>query len=275
MATSIDDHDIPNTYLRQFFRYLGSRESLLADTSETPDSLSQLGGRNSFRDHCRFFHNAIAELNSPGIGLVLGRLNQISNMHGALGTAIFNSQTIGDCLQLLQRYLPLRMPFIRVDRVQEGDSEGLTFTFLHDDPAIHPALCEALLLGVNSVIALISRQSMQSSILELDYPPPSYANDYGSAFQVSSIRFSQPALRLLLPKQAMTYATNTDPDHLLAESAIARCEQLLQGSTCSSNVSTRVTQLFNDNPGRIWPLKEVAGHLNMSVATTNCCKISG
>jgi AraC-like DNA-binding protein len=162
---------IPNTYLRQFFRFLGSRESLLRGTAETPATLAQLDGSNSFRDYCRFFRNARVQLGRPEIGPLLGRVNQLANMHGPVSTVLFHSLDIGDCLQLL-----------------------------------------------------VNRE-------DADY----------------------------------RIGTDTDPD--LRSAAIRRCEALRRGVLGARSTDDRIRQIFADNPGHLWTLKDIARHLSVSART--------
>lgn len=267
MHTSQGNEQLPNTYLRQFFRFLGSRKSLLEGTSETPESLAQLDGSNSFRDYCQFFYNAREQLNDPAIGLRLGRVNQLNSMHGPLSTVIYNSLDLRDCLTLLQRFAPLRLPVSRFQWIQEEKHIGLEISFSADRGKSHRSVTEALLLSIINIILVVSEERVRPSRVELDYPQPSYALDYPSTLKSREIRFSQPAIRILIDRVDANLKTNIDVDLQLRTSAIDRLEELLHGSMSTISTSDKIKQIFANNPGRLWGLKEIAQHMNMSDRT--------
>jgi len=260
-------NQLPNTYLRQFFRFLGSSPELLRGTAETPLSLAQLGGSNSFEDYCQFFRNARDQFNQASIGLTLGRVNQLANMHGPVSTVLYQSSDLADSLGLLQRFTPLRLPVIRIRRVEDEENIGLEVNFRESAGDIHPSVTETLLLSITNVITVISQDYVHPSRIELDYERPLYADRYRETFNVAAIRFSCPRIRVYINRTDALYRTDTDTDTQLRAIAIERCEELLRGALDSQSVGDRVKQVFADNPGHLWTLKDVAHHLNMSGRT--------
>lgn len=267
MSPSNGSDRLPNTYLRQFFRFLGSREILLAGTSETPASLANLGGSNSFRDYCQFFRNAREYTTSPDIGLVLGRVNQLANLHGPLSAAVYHSSDMRNCLELLQRFIPLRLPVVRASRVDDTDNIGMQIEFQTGAGDIHPAVTETMLLSISNIFTVISQNHVYPSRIELDYPRPAYANHYRDAFGVPAIHFDCPQIRVFVARSDADYSPDTDPDPLLCSTVIERCEQLLRGAAESLSTSDRIKQVFADNPGHLWSIAAVAKHLNLSART--------
>lgn len=263
----VSSNQLPNTYLRQFFRFLGSSQELLRGTSETPHSLAQLGGSNSFEDYCQFFRNARDQFKQPDIGLTLGRVNQLANMHGPVSTVLYQSTDLRDCLELLQRFTPLRLPVIRVRWVEDQDNIGLEIEFRDSAGDIHPCVTETLLLSITNVISVISQDNVHPSRIELDYERPIYADSYRKTFNVAAIRFSCARIRMYIDRTDALYRTDADTDEHLRAIAIERCEELLRGALDSQSICDRVNQVFADNPGHLWTLKDVANHLNMSGRT--------
>jgi len=259
--------ELPNTYLRQFFRFLGGNPSLLAGTRESAQSLARLDGRNSFEDYCRFFVNAREQLNEPAIGLVLGQVNQLANMHGALSVAVLQSSDIRDCLELLLRFIPLRNPAVRTSWFEDEQEVGLEFFIMEKAGAAHVSVAETLLVSLTSVIAVVSQRRIQPSRLELNYPRPDYAGRYSEAFNTTSFKFSCPQLRLMITQKDATFRTAGDTDPSLRASAIDRCEELLRGVLGELTTSDRIRQIFADNPGHLWTLRDIAGHMNTSERT--------
>ncbi len=259
--------ELPNTYLRQFVRYLGGSPALLEGTSETLESLSRLDGYNSFRDYCRFFINARALLEEPAIGLVVGQVNQLANMHGALSVATLLSNDIRDCLELLLRFIPLRNPAFAATWLEDDREIGLEISFLENAGEAHVPVAETLLSSLSSLIAVVGQRRVQISHLELDYPRPDYVDRYREAFPNTVFSFSRPHLRLLVKRSDAGVRASTEIDPSLRASAINRCEELLAGVKQEMAVSDHIRQIFADNPGHLWTLRDIAGHLNTSQRT--------
>lgn len=260
-------NQVPNTYLRQFFRFLGSRESLLQGTSESSGTLARLDGSNSFRDYCQFFRNAREQSGRPDIGLVLGRVNQLANMHGPVSTVVFQSLDVADCLRLLQRFTPLRLTVLRMD-LQEFDEHIGLFVGLGESAGdMHVPVTETLMLSLAGIISAVSQDNVRPSRIELDFPRPAYAHQYPEAFAASSFRFSAARPSILLTREDAAYRTGTDTDPNLRAAAIKRCEELLQGVMGAQSTGDSVRQIFAHNPGHLWTLRDVARYLNMSDRT--------
>jgi AraC-like DNA-binding protein len=267
MHTQADLEYAPNTYLRQFFRYLGSRDDLLHNTSESANTLAQLGGTHSIQDYCQFLRNAREIFEDPAIGLRLGRISQLGTMHGAVGTAIYNSSTLHDCLRILDLYGSLRGTVIDLNWVEDRGLVGLDVCFTQNMGDVHPAVTEVCLSILFSMIMVVNRNDIQRFIIELNYPAPSYSRDYKQAFPVSSIRFSQAATRILVPKNVADHVNDSEPDQQLRASAIERCEALLSDTYRPATTCALITQLFADNSGQLWTLSDIARHLNVSIST--------
>lgn len=267
MITNTQSGQAPNTYMRQFFRYLGSRDELLNNTNESVTTLAELGGTHSIPDYCQFLKNAQDLFNDPAIGLELGRISQLSTLHGPVSTAIYNSPTLKDCLHIIQHYGSLRGRVINLHWVEEKDLFGMEVHFRESMGDQHHIVSEICLSIIFSMMTVVSRQDIQRFIMELDYPAPSYYKDYQQAFPVSSIRFSQTATRVLVPKHTANHETEIEPDLQLRASAIERCEELLRDAFQTTSIPAIVTQLFTDNPGQLWTQTDISKHLNMSVST--------
>lgn len=218
-------------------------------------------------DYCQFFRNAREQLKQPAIGLVLGRVNQLANMHGPLSTVIFQSADIRDCLQLLERFTPLRLAVLRTTLVEDDQHLGLQVELKESAGDIHISVIETLLLSLSGVISAVSQGNVHPDLVELDYSRPPHADQYHDAFGASSYRFSSPQLRVLIKRADADVRTGTDTDPSLRIAAIKRCEELLRGVLGPQSTSDTIRQIFADNPGHLWALSDIAGHLNMSQRT--------
>jgi len=215
------------SYLRQFFRYLGSRDELLENTNESSNTLEKLGGVHSVQGYCQFMRNAREIFEAPAIGLSLSRISQLNSMHGTLGTAIYNSATLYDCLNIMLHYGSLRAKAIPLHWVEENDFIGLEIRFLEPMGDVHPVVTEICLSILFSMIKVVSRNDIRHFTIDFDYPAPSYFKDYEQVFPVKSIRFSQATTRFLVPKLIANHGADIESDLQLRASAIERCEELL------------------------------------------------
>lgn len=258
---------LPNNYLRQFFRYLGGDPALLVGTSETPETLSVLEGTNSFQDYCRFFLNARSLEDEPAIGLVLGQVNQLSNIHGPLSVAVYQSRDIQDCLELMQRFIPMRSSAFKATWYEDDDHVGLTIRCQESPGEAYIPVIEALMLGLSNLIAEASQHQVMPSLIEFDYSRPAYVDRYFEAFGNTSCRFSSSRLRLLITRTDTRVRIDTNADAGLRASAIRRCEEILRGAQAKQSHGERLRQIFSDNPGQLWTLSDMARHLNTSEST--------
>ncbi len=264
---SADEVEVPNTYLRLFLRTLGQDAALLRGTGQTVESLDRLGGRHSLAAYATFLCNARDALADPAIGLRMGRITRLGHMHGPLSTALFNCNHMQDGLHLLQRYGPLRNGGVRPYLVDEGAYVGLDLNFIVGLGPGHIAVTEILMLAINSLIAVVSAFHARASILEFDYPQPAYAHRYPQAFTAAALRFGQPRLRILVPRERLLDGTDMESDPALRAGAIERLEQQLNRTEHQLGHADRVRLVFSNNPGHLWKLAEVAAHLNTSPRT--------
>lgn len=264
---STSQFELPNTYMRQFFRYLGSDPELLEGTNESPESLARIDGKNSFQDYCQFLVNAQSTLDEPAIGLVLGQMNLLANWHGPVTVAISQSTDIRDCLKILLRFVPIRNSAFRVVWYEDENFVGLEITFKQNAGAAHIPACETLMLSLTGIISTASENNIAPERIELDYERPEYVARYREALPNSTVLFSSENLRLLVSQKNADYITNTDQDPTLRSAAMQRCEELLRGISKAQTFSEQITQIFADNPGHLWTLYDIAMYLNTSERT--------
>jgi AraC-like DNA-binding protein len=180
---------------------------------------------------------------------------------------VFQSSDLRDCLQLLERFTPLRLTVIRTTLVEDAHHLGLEVELKESTGDAHIPVIETLLLSLTGLISAVSQGTVKPQLVELDYPRPAHAEQYKDAFGASSYRFSRPNLRVLIASRDASLPTGTDTDPELRVAAIKRCEELLRGVLGHQSTSDTIRQIFADNPGHLWTLSDIAGHLNMSDRT--------
>ncbi len=110
-----DDPAVPMNYLGFVFRTLGRGgydvETLLAGTGLTVEQLEDPNFRCDFWSHRRFYKNAIALTNDPHLGPRLAQQFETSYI-GLPAYAAMNAASLGDALDVLNRFLFLTFPSI-------------------------------------------------------------------------------------------------------------------------------------------------------------------
>lgn len=258
---------IPNTYLRFFLRALDNDPRLLAGTGESPDSLACLGGEHSLAAYVQFLTNAEQVTGDPTIGLQLGTIEQMLSMHGPLSVALLNSPNLQDCLDIIVRFAALRNPGLQLRAVQTENYHGIEFELIAPLQRGRRLTLEIVTLAVNRLMASVANPIVRQGILEFDYPPPAYAEEYRRRFSASAIRFNTGHIRLWLPSADLLTATEIDADPQLRETAITRLQQDLQHLDSRLSTRERVALALGNNPGHLWSIAEIARHLNLAPRT--------
>lgn len=258
---------VPNTYLRFFLRALGNDTRLLAGTGETAQSLSRLGGEHSLAAYAQFLHNAEVVTGNPSVGLQLGTIDQLISMHGPLSVALLNSPNLQDCLNLLIQYGSLRNPGIQARAVKTEGFCGIGLSLLAPLTQGRRLTVEIFTLAINRMLASISGHAVRQGIVELDYPPPSYADAYHQTYSASAIRFNASEIRLWLPNSELLKPTDMDADPALRDSAVERLRRETRHQDSRLRVEERVRLALSNNPGHLWTVNEIARHLNLAPRT--------
>ena len=258
---------MPNTYLRLFHRMLGAAPALLEGTGETVARLDKLDGRNSHAAYERFVLNAIRYFTQPDVGLQMGRINRLANMHGQLSTAVANADSMLDCLKLVLRYGALRNPGVRFQWVEVGDHVGIDFAFRVEMGQGAVSIKETFMLAIDALVATVSGEHAARSRIEFDYPEPGYVSSYRASFVPRTLQFSQPHLRYLVPRDSLMLSTELEADSALRDQAVSRLEMQLSHAVSQMGIADQVDVVFANNPGHLWRLSEVAEALNLSPRT--------
>jgi len=251
----LDEHAFP---IKDWLQEHGINQEKLysSDTKIAPaqfDQLLQLVLSNPSRAH---------------VGLSVGRKLQIAH-HGTFGLALLNCDTIEEMITFVQQYLTIRIPFIEIGMVNNGDECVVLAKDTHWEGSLHRFVIEAVLGAVFNIFATLQQKvpSLSISCLFFDFPKPIYADKYKVfathkiefGHNYSGIAFKQSHLRLKIP--------NTDRLSFLQASKA--CEQELERWLQYANYSGKVQQCLMQYQSSRPSLDDVAKHLCVSTRSLN------
>lgn len=124
-----------------------SEEAILQGTRLQWDELYHSGLFLSFEQARRLIVRAIDLTQCPWLGLNVGLNTQLS-AHGALGSAGMAASTVGVAMTLMQRYLEVRLRFVRLDIV--SGQAGFSMVLIEDLMA--PDVREFIVANIAAVI---------------------------------------------------------------------------------------------------------------------------
>lgn len=200
----------------------------------------------------------------PGLALELGRAVGL-NDHGCVGLAAACSRTLGDALEVVQRYAPLRLGALQLRLLPWGRDARLEadeFVRLGDVRRFVLEHLAATLVGL--VHALTGRRA-EGLTLHLPFTPPPWA----SAYKALGVRlhFNAPRLALDLTADWLAWPCLHRSNEGLA-TALQDCDAAL-AATHAPAYTAQVRALLNEAGGLTRGLDVAAQRLGVSRRTLN------
>ncbi|WP_162846009.1 AraC family transcriptional regulator [Seongchinamella sediminis] len=271
MAPDSDRYFIPSSYSRIVARELGLQERelprLLAGTGLPVEVL--LAGdesRLTGAQQVQLLRNARVMSATPALGLRIGRqLNPAA--HGPIGFLALSSPDLLTALQSLRDFLPLRIPFARLE-ISE-DQQWLKCELrikLQPGTGEIRMLMECFAMAVQSLVEAFLRRKLTEALFRFRFARPDYHRDY-PLYLHSMIRFEQQENCLLIPR---SLASESNPSGDAASYAIARelCAQLLAETPVAAlSMTNRVRRFLLAQPMGSVTEEDVARSLYVSKRT--------
>jgi AraC-like DNA-binding protein len=125
----------------------------------------------------------------PALGLRLGERWGVQ-AHGALGYAAMNSRTIREVLELIQRYIGLRVAFLTL-AVQPHPSEvRVVLTEILPLGQVRGMVLEAVVSSIKGVLEDVSMGTCEIKAVAFPFPAPGHA-EYAASVLACSVRYDQ------------------------------------------------------------------------------------
>lgn len=227
-----------------------AKESLLEDDS-------QWIPRHQYE---QLMQRAVAIAPHADIGLRLGSRLGIGS-HGLLGYGLLNCKDLAQAVQLLDRYLLTRTPFIETAITEQVDSLNIEIGSSFRDPAVHRSFCEAALVTLVNLFTVVSGQVSMNKVIKavhFDVEAPAYRDKMSNYFPVPYF-FDQDKCVIALDKTWLHHHFS-QADSLALQQLTQQFEQQLssiQGKQKNA-LANRVLAILQQDYQRIPTLIEVA-----------------
>jgi AraC-like DNA-binding protein len=199
------------------------------------------------------------------LGLSVGKRLEIAH-HGDFGLAILNSATVRQVLDFHVKFLPIRVPLIKLNYHIEGGQTHVVLTDEHWQGGLHRAVIEAVMIAIVNMLHAIRFQDNSQLLIDIvkfDYTKPNYAQKY-QYIRAAQLEFDKPNCSLLFSKQFMDKPL-ASADHFSFQRAILNCQKELNSYLQQNlNIEDRVSKLLRQDDGVALSLDDIAENLHIS-----------
>ena len=267
-VSTAQDLGMPAIYLHllaELLRSIGvDEQDLLLRVGLDPARLESTDLRVSQPQASEFVTRAIIESGEPGLGILLAKELKLP-LHGALGTAVMSSRTLGDALELMTRYLTLRVPHLQVRKRENAGLACYQVTCDVDLGPLHGFIMDAMLFGCVSMGAQLTGSVVDGLKILRRGAEPAYFRRFRSQIPVP-VEFDATENALVVPAARLALPVRFTDDQLAASSR-AQCEEALRQLTEDAGFSCRVRRVIETSHPFPPKLARVAGTLFVSERT--------
>ncbi len=187
------------------------------------------------------FLEAEAITGEPALGLMVGERLRINN-HGMVGYAAMNSGSVRQVVELLERFIPLRINLVMVSHQVDGNYLNLQIRELLPLGEVGPFLLGAVVVAVKNVLDFITLGTCQVAQANFTFTETFDRELVRSLFRCP-VRYNQGWTGLSLPLEVVDQPLRT-ADPAAFEHAEKLCERELQNLVSDASVSARVRRLM-------------------------------
>jgi len=187
------------------------------------------------------FLEAEAITGEPALGLMVGERLRINN-HGMVGYAAMNSGSVRQVVELLERFIPLRINLVMVSHQVDGKYLNLQIRELLPLGEVGPFLLGAVVVAVKNVLDFITLGNCQVAQASFTFAEAFDRELVRSLFRCP-VRYNQGWTGLSLPLDGVDQPLRT-ADPAAFEHAEKLCERELQNLVSDASVSARVRRLM-------------------------------
>ncbi|MDX1458260.1 MAG: AraC family transcriptional regulator [Marinobacter sp.] len=267
-ASQAQDLGLPAIYLHLLAELLHNlnvdERALLLRVGLDPARLQSTDLRVSQSQASEFVTRAIIESGEPGLGIMLANEMKLP-LHGALGIAVMSSETLGQALELVSRFLMLRAPHLRVLQRQEGNHAVFRLVCDIDLGPLQAFILDAMLFGCVTMGNQLLGNPLKSAEIRRRGNEPGYFQRFRHQI-AAPVRYGQDEDAFVLPVSELE-APIRFSDEQLAASSRAECEEALQQLTEEAGFACRVRRVIETSHPFPPKLAQVANTLFVSERT--------
>jgi AraC-like DNA-binding protein len=176
-----------------------------------------------------------------------------------------SSRTLGDAMELMSRYLTLRVPHLQVCKRETGNLAWYVVSCDIDLGPLHGFIMDAMLFGCVSMGAQLTGSVVDGLRIVRRGPEPAYFQRFRSQIPVP-VEFGATENALVIPAARLDLPARFTDDQLAASSR-AQCEEALRQLTEDAGFACRVRRVIETSHPFPPKLARVAGTLFVSERT--------
>jgi AraC-like DNA-binding protein len=208
--------------------------------------------------------DALSMSSEPALGLLIGE-RLLANSHGMLGYAALSSGTIGQALELVERYTPLRTSLISISHTVHADEVRIIFAETRPLGDIQRLVLEAVILTIKNVLDSISMGECQVRMIAFPFDAPDYAPLARDFFRCD-VQYGQSWAGAILPRDHMDVPLKMADPEAFREAALI-CQRELDKLTANESLPVRVRRLLLEKQNGFPSLPVTARMLRMTPRT--------
>lgn len=239
------------------------QELLLAESQILPESLAHPENRINYYTFGHLLKRAVTLTEEPGLGFLMGAQMKVSN-HGRLGYAAMVASTMGEALEIAQRYIEIQTAtvLLRIERV--GDEAVLYIEPRSPDFPLSDLVIQFMMVGFSKMAKMLTGQTVHGRA-EMNIPRPNYFDRFENVV-LGQVTFAQPHNALIFPASALDLPLIM-ADSIASKISTAQCERDLSQLTVNRTVGQVVRDLSYDEEFGFASLEQVAEKLHVTPRT--------
>jgi AraC-like DNA-binding protein len=186
-------------------------------------------------------HNAVSMSNEEAMGLLVGERLTVTT-HGLLGYAVQSSATVQQTVEVFERFVGLRAPFLKVSSGQRAGFFRMRFDEALPLLDVRRPVLEAVVLSVKNVLDAVSLGACKVERVSFPFPAPAYA-PLASAMFGCEVSYGQSFAGIVLRADVLHLRLRMSDPQAFAEAA-AFCEAELDKLHEKESLSARVRRLL-------------------------------
>lgn len=276
----MDDNRLPGllgktlsaTYASYMLRLAESRgissDSLLQYTELTAEQVHQQNARICSWQQAYIVENLIRLSDDPGIAIDIGLRSNLTKA-GFIGFGLMSCSTLREAIELGRRFLPVQLPFFKLEFAVEGDMAVVTVKEVLPLLRLRQFAIENFLIEVSEIfrsLLIAHTKPDKFELLELyfDYAEPAYFAAYKA--RLPKLHFSQPANQFRFPAKLLDkpiHTANPAMTQLVVQQGVSEMARL----GLLEDWLDRMQAILVCQQQRYPDLPEVAAQLHMSERT--------
>ncbi|AKU94498.1 Transcriptional regulator, AraC family [Labilithrix luteola] len=236
--------------------------SLLGPLGLSAETLAPPDARLPIVDFVRLVERARELTREQALGFYLG-VEMRASAHGYVGLAAMTASTLGEALDLAQRFAVTRTDALSLHMERSTGEAALVVEEHADFGDARDVVLFALLYGIWQIGNALTGKKLEGSA-DFQMPEPAYFARF--AHLAPAVRFNQPSNRLRFDDRLLSLPLLM-ADPVAKRMAREQCERLLEELASSEDMAVRTKKLISRSDGGVRSLEEVARMMHMSTRT--------